>query len=117
MAGDVDEHREARIFLARDDRKSSRISDTIVAAVIGGAVAVAGMYFTNKTQNEQTKTGEKTALEKIEKEQETTLAAIEAARIEAETQLSFDVRSHILSFSNGVFSGSGYPSGVTALPG
>lgn len=111
MNGDLDEPQETRIYLARDHRKSSRVSDTIIAALIGGAVAVAGMVLQSRQVDETEETvraeiasERKTALERIETERKMALAEIELARDEAEARLTFDIRSHILSFSKGPFS-------------
>ena len=112
MGGEIDKPQEAKIYVARDERKSSRLSDTIIAALIGGAVAVAGMYY----QNMQMAEAEKTAIEKIETEQRTALKAIESAKEQAETKLSFDIRSHILTFSQEAFSENGtYEHQVAAV--
>lgn len=123
MTDDVDQPQEARVYLARDDRKSSRMSDTIIAALIGGAVAVTGMIIQDQQANEAEETtlagieAERVnTLDIIESERKNVLAEIELARTEAESRLTFDIRSHILSFSEGPFAGSGtYEGQISAV--
>lgn len=112
MAKGEDKPQEAKIYLARDDRKSSKISDTIVATLIGGIVAGVGMYL----QNNRAVSSDQITIEQIQIERTSALDAIEAAKVQAETQLSFDIRAHILSFSEGVFSSSGtYEDQISAV--
>lgn len=112
MGDGNEEPQETKIFVARDDRKSSKISDTIVAALIGAIVAGVGVYL----QNKRSVSAEETSIERIQAEKETALAAIESAREKVEAQLSFDIRSHILTFSGSVFSSSGtYEDQISAV--